>query len=307
MTRCCLTIVTCLTWWATTTTAFAPRRCQRSYTSCRHGATSSASSSSRLAATIAPGDSVLVVGGTGGVGQLVTEKLRNGGQYNVRVSSRNVEQAREILGATTEVMPLDLIKGSTDQLSAALQGVSGLVISVGTTAFPTMKWRGGNTPQAIDCDAVTKLVQTASAVSTMKKIVLVTSVGVYRTDEMPFKILNLFGVLDAKRAGEDALKTAATANDVDYVIVRPGRLIGGPFTNMDVARLLQTEGGAENGVVVAVGDDLLGDCKRDACAEAIVEALQEEAARNVDFSLVSNEEAALKEDEWKDAFSSMQK
>ena len=258
-------------------------------------------------AAVVPGDGVLVIGGTGGVGQLVTQKLKNN-NFNVRVTSRNVEGAKETLGDDVDIFALDLINGSSAQLTAALEGISGVVISVGTTAFPTMKWRGGNTPKAIDEDAVTKIVKAASAVPTMKKIVLITSVGVYRTDEMPFKVLNLFGVLDAKRAGEDALKqSAATADNVDYVIVRPGRLIGGPFTNLDVARLLQIEGGAENGVDVAVGDDLLGDCKRDACAEAIVQALRQEAAKNVEFSLCSNDKAALKDEEWRKVFSSMSK
>ena len=258
-------------------------------------------------AAVAPGDGVLVIGGTGGVGQLVTQKLQNSG-FSVRVTSRNVAQAQELLGPNVDVVPLDLTAASpSTQLSDALQGMSAVVISVGTTAFPTMKWRGGNTPKAIDDKAVTNIVQAATAQPKMKKICLVTSVGVYRTDEMPFKVLNLFGVLDAKRAGEDALKQSAKVNNVDYVIVRPGRLIGGPFTNLDVARLLQIEGGAENGVDVATGDDMLGDCKRDACAEAIVQALRQEAAQNVEFSLVSNDKPALKDDEWKNVFSSMTK
>ena len=255
-------------------------------------------------AAIAPGDGVLVIGGTGGVGQLVTQKLKQNNAV-VRVASRNVQAAQETLGADVDICPLDLIQGGTAQLTAALDGMSGVVISVGTTAFPTMKWKGGNTPKAIDEEAVTKIVKAATAVPTMKKIVLITSVGVYRTEEMPFKVLNLFGVLDAKRAGEDALKSSAKAAEVDYVIVRPGRLIGGPFTNLDVARLLQIEGGAENGVDVAAGDDLLGDCKRDACAEAIVQALQQETAKDIEFSLVSNEKSALNDEEWKQVFSSL--
>jgi nucleoside-diphosphate-sugar epimerase len=258
-------------------------------------------------AAIVPGDTILVVGGTGGVGQLVTQKLRNSG-YKVRVTSRNPEQAREILGdegSPIDVVPLDLIQGSPEQLTAAVQGVAAAVISVGTTAFPTLKWRGGNTPQAIDADAVKKLVDAATANSSLKKIVLVTSVGVYRTGEMPFKILNLFGVLDAKRTGEDALKKAASGSGFDFVIVRPGRLIGGPFTNYDVARLLQIEGGAENGVDIQRGDALLGDCKRDACAQSIVQALQQEAAKNVEFSIVSNDQSALSEKAWEDAFLSL--
>lgn len=282
--------------------------------------TTTSSRGAALSVALVPGDSLLVVGGTGGIGQLVTQKTR--GDFKVRITSRNVEQAQEILQATSsteqqqqqkqqqpsstiEVVPLDLVQCTPEELETALQGIAGVFISVGTTAFPTMKWRGGNTPQAIDADAVTKLVKAAAAVPTMKKIVLITSVGVYRTDEMPFKILNLFGVLDAKRTGEDALKKAATAYGVDYVILRPGRLIGGPFTNLDVARLMQIEGGAENGVDVESGDALLGDCKRDACAEAVVQALRQEGAKNLEFSIVSNEKAALKDEDWAQVFSKM--
>lgn len=81
-----------------------------------------------------------------------------------------------------------------------------------------------------------------------------------------------------------------------------GRLIGGPFTNLDVAKLLQVEGGAENGVSIAQGDSLLGDCKRDACAEAVVQSLINEDCKNKEFSIISTEEKALTEAQWTEAF-----
>ena len=264
--------------------------------------------STRLGAAIAPGDTVLVVGGTGGVGQLVTSKLLP--DYQVRVTSRDKERGEETIGTNEiknlQVMEFDLISGSDAQLQEALQGVSALVISVGTTAFPTMKWRGGNTPEAIDKVAVERLAEAASKIDSVKRIVLLTSVGVDRTDEMPFVVLNLFGVLDAKKAGEEAVKATAAKNPkIDYAIVRPGRLVGGPFTNLDVARLMQIEGGAENGVDVAAGDALLGDCKRDACAEAVVQCLVNAACQNVEFSIVSNDDKALNEQQWTEAFQKM--
>jgi hypothetical protein len=116
---------------------------------------------------------------------------------------------------------------------------------VGTTAFPTKKWNGGNTPNAIDnlavrrvCDALIKERKNPI------KVVLVTSVGVERTQAFPFLILNLFGVLDAKRSGEEAVKemAATSGGTLDYAIIRPGRLVGGPYTNLDLAKLMQIEG-----------------------------------------------------------------
>ena len=249
---------------------------------------------------------MLVVGGTGGVGQLVTKKLQSRGDFKVRVTSRNKERGEEtIADEGVDVAVLDLVNGSDADLEAALKDVSAVVVSVGTTAFPTLKWKGGNTPEAIDKIAVARIAKAAAKGKSTKKVVLLTSIGVDRTKQMPFLILNLFGVLDAKKSGEDAMKAASAEGDFDYVIIRPGRLIGGPFTNLDVAKLLQVEGGAENGVDVAAGDTLLGDCKRDACAEAVVQCLINEDCKDVDFAIISNENKALNDQQWSTAFQQM--
>jgi nucleoside-diphosphate-sugar epimerase len=274
-----------------------------------HGRTSlrSMAHSMTLAASVEVGDTILVVGGTSGIGQLVTQKLAAAG-ISVRATSRDKARGEDILGnnPNIQVVALDLLQNDTASLQDAMKDVVAVVITVGTTAFPTMKWRGGNNPVAIDKDAVARLAVAAATESNVQKVVLVTSVGVDRTADMPFKMLNLFGVLDAKKAGEESVKMAAsTGSGFDYVIVRPGRLVGGPFTNLDVAKLLQIQGGAENGVEVALGDALLGDCKRDACAECIVQCLTNVAAANVEFSIVSNDERALTDDEWTLSFQTM--
>lgn len=256
--------------------------------------------SPQLFSSLSSGDKVLVVGGTGGVGQLVTKKLLASG-FGVRVTSRNVEKGEATLDDDrVQVTSLDLIRDDISAMTQAMQDMDAVVISVGTTAFPTMKWKDGNTPEAIDQVAVTKLARAAKSAG-LKKIILVTSVGVERTKEMPFLILNLFGVLDAKKAGEEAVE----ASGLDYAIVRPGRLVGGPYTNLDFAKLLQIEGGAENGVSIEVGDSLLGDTKRDAVAEAIMQALLKEECSNIAFSIISNEGRALTTDEWTSEFSRM--
>ena len=59
---------------------------------------------------------------------------------------------------------------------------------------------------------------------------LVSSIGVERTDQMPFLILNLFGVLKFKRKGEQTLMTSG----LPYTVLRPGRLTDGPYTSYDV-------------------------------------------------------------------------
>ncbi len=126
-------------------------------------------------------DKIVVFGGTGGVGQLVTRKLlaREGKAYNVGVVARDASRARELLRNNDdddllEITEMDLVgetKATDDQLRNAIVGASGIVISVGTTAFPTQRWRGGNTPQAIDSEAVSRIARLAADIPTMRRIV----------------------------------------------------------------------------------------------------------------------------------------
>jgi len=277
------------------------------------GGTTSTSSSTTTnkKSPIKSNDKVVIFGATGGVGQLVTKKLsaRDGKNYQLTIAARDAARAMETLdNDNIDVVELNLVgdnKATDAELQAAIEGATGVVVSVGTTAFPTKRWDGGNNPKAIDMEAVTRIANAASNVDTVRRMVLLTSVGVSRTNQMPFLILNLFGVLDAKRAGEDAVKSAAGEAGFSYSIVRPGRLVGGPYTNLDLANLFKIEGGAENGVDVAGGDVLLGDCKRDACAEAVVQCLENDSCVDLEFSLVSNEDTALTNDGWSSAFTSM--
>lgn len=253
---------------------------------------------------------VLVIGGTSGIGQLTTQKLVAAGK-TVRITTRSPETAQEIFtpgntggegDGAVQIVPLDLLSFTDAEFQKLLEGVSDVIISVGTTAFPTTKWKGGNTPKAIDNQAVSKIAYSLSRAAFVQKVVLVTSIGVERRDEMPFRILNLFGVLDAKRVGETAIQQCGR----DFVIVRPGRLVGAPFTNLDVANLLQVQGGDEDtGVDIAAGDTLLGDCKREACADCIVQALESDAAKNVIFSIVSVDGPAKTSETWESAFAAL--
>ena len=185
---------------------------------------------------IKPNDKIVIFGATGGVGQLVTKKLsaRDGKNYQLCIAARDSARARETLLSNNEdaddsnfdFVELNLVgddKATEAELQKAMEGATGVVISVGTTAFPTKRWDGGNKPQAIDNEAVTRIANAASNVDTVRRMVLLTSVGVNRTNQMPFLILNLFGVLDAKREGENAVKSAAGEAGFSYSIVRPGK------------------------------------------------------------------------------------
>lgn len=142
---------------------------------------------------IRPNDTVLIFGGTGGVGQLVVRRLLlsndgggdddgdSNGKYVVRVASRDTNRALELLSpedgessrtANMDVVRCDLVgDDDDDDLRKAMEGVNAIVISVGTTAFPTKRWEGGNTPQAVDELAVKRIADVARGVKTLRRIV----------------------------------------------------------------------------------------------------------------------------------------
>lgn len=109
--------------------------------------------------------------------------------------------------------------------------------------------------------------------SKLQMVIFLSSIGVTRTKSFPFFILNAFGVLDAKRDAEIAIRKMSEKEGFDYMIVRPGRLVGGPWTNTDVANLLKTEEGNKQQIEVEEGDRLNGDAARWSVAEFIVRGI----------------------------------
>ena len=219
-------------------------------------------------ATVRPGETVLVAGATGGVGQLLAAKLLQKG-FRVRALVRDPAKAETLLGAQPD---LEFVQGdlrSPADLARATAGVAGICCTTGTTAFPSARWKGNNTPEMTDFVGVKNLVNAAPA--GLSRFVLVSSVGVERYEQpSPYMILNLFGVLENKKKGEDAL----VASGVPYTIFRPGRLTDGPYTSYDLNTLLQGIAGERQDVTVALGDCLDGEMSRIALAEGVANAIQ---------------------------------
>lgn len=236
-----------------------------------------------VAGVLEPGAKVLVVGATGGVGQLVTAKLLERG-FQVRAVCRNPEKAAQSFGAKSdalEVLYADCRDPST--LLKIAEGVDAVCCATGTTAFPSARWKDGNGPESTDWTAVKNLIQACP--KDLKRFVFTTSAGVERSDKMPFNILNLFGVLKYKRQSEKLLEESG----LPYTIIRPSRLTDGPYTSYDLNTLLKATSGARQNVFVSGKDDQLGECSRIACAEAMVQALQLATTENKVFALASVE------------------
>ena len=210
-----------------------------------------------------------------------------------------------------------------ESLVGALQNANALIICTGTTAFPTKAWSrsgestvtadvvqalvdtkfsvkqalasldtlGLNTPNNIDDRANDFILQAWDSVCKVKqkRAIMLSSIGVQRRESMPFPVLNACGVLDAKAAGEDALKRRAAAGGYSYTIVRPGQLFGGPYdNNYYLGTLFQLDkDAATQDVTVGKGDELLGDTLRSTLAEVTAQICEGDYAKDIDFACVN--------------------
>ncbi|KFM28753.1 Uncharacterized protein, chloroplastic [Auxenochlorella protothecoides] len=246
-----------------------------------------------------PGSLVLVAGATGGVGQLVCAKLLERGM-RVRALCRSEERAARLLGRREglEVALGDVRQPST--LRPAFQAVQAVACAMGTTAFPTLRWLGNNTPAAVNEAGTRALIDAAQEACPAAPFVLVSSAGVERADRLPYSILNAGGVLTAMAAAEAALRASGLA----YTIVRPGRLTDGPYTSYDINTLLKGVAGQRQAVQLASRDVLDGEASRIAVAELVVQALVTGALRDTSVSISSTTGSGPGDDtgEWKKLF-----
>lgn len=250
---------------------------------------------------------VLVAGATGGVGQLTTAKLLEKG-FPVRVLTRSAEKAQKMFDNQVEIAIGDIRQPTT--LPSAIQNITYIICCTGTTAFPSNKWdfdtlgkvegvgsliewgklfldseyrraHARNSPEQVDAQGVSNLV--SAAPKDLKRFIFISSCGVLRKDKPPFNILNAFGVLDAKQKGEEAI----IRSGLPYTIIRPARLIDGPYTSYDLNTLLKATTEGKLGVVVGTGDTLSGDTSRIDVASACVECLDYPVTEGKMFELVN--------------------
>jgi len=232
-------------------------------------------------------DKILVAGATGGVGQLVVAKLL-AKDLTVRALTRTRSKATTMFDNRVEIVEGDIRKPNT--LLDATRDINYIICCTGTTAFPSLRWdfanlfQPSNSPEAVDGDGVKNLI--AASPQDLKRFVFISSAGVLRKDELPYNILNAFGVLDAKLIGEKAI----AASGLPYTIIRPARLIDGPYTSYDLNTLLRAKTDGTKAVKLAPGDNLNGETSRIDVANACVEALFHDNTINKDFAIANEGE-----------------
>ena len=252
---------------------------------------------------------LLITGATGGVGQLaVAYALKQG--YQVRGGTRDIAKARPLFDDRVELRQIDLRQ--PDTLTAALDEIDAVLCCSGTTAFPSDKWQVDlpsqpfeqfltwgrifldadyrqrytkNSPAIADGQGVKNLIAAAKSFS-VQRFVMVSSLGIERKDQLPFNLLNAYGVLDAKQAAEQTLRDSG----LTYTIVRPGRLIDGPYTSYDLNTLLKASTDGKQGVVLGRGDQLLGQTSRKDVAATCVECLQHITTEKTTFEIINQGE-----------------
>ncbi len=241
----------------------------------------------------------MVIGASGGVGQIVAATLASRGARVVAVSRGNRETTTTTTtgaeGNVERICGVDCRDIDAVERSGAFgEDVESVVCCLGTTAFPSARWRDAETgaftngPEATDYVSVRNVIETTKKMCPrLKRFVMVSSVGVLRTNVMPFIILNAFGVLRQKRRGEEHLENST----LPYTILRPGRLTDGPYTSYDLNTLLRATSGTKRAVQIGGGDDVLlpEATSRLVVAEAACAALQIESTVGRAFELGSTE------------------
>ncbi|CAI0541422.1 unnamed protein product [Linum tenue] len=240
-------------------------------------ATASFPSSSKL---------VLVVGGSGGVGQLVVASLLTRG-IKSRLFLRDPEKATALFGVQDneklEVLKADT-RNSADLDPSMFEGVTHVICTTGTTAFPSRRWDGDNTPERVDWEGVRNLV--SALPPSVKRLVLVSSVGVTKFNELPWRNLEYMCLYHS----------------------RPGRLTDGPYTSYDLNTLLKATAGERRAVIIGQGDKLVGEASRLVVAEACIQALDIDFTEGnaYEISSVVGEGPGSDPQKWRDLFEAAQ-
>lgn len=216
---------------------------------------------------VAKGSLVLVAGANGGVGQLTVQRLLESG-FRVRAVVRNLTKAFAIFGQDTPNLEFVTCDMREEQgISEVMKDVQAVCCCIGTTAFPSPRWKDDNDPEQTDKLAIGNLLKHTP--SDIRRFVLISSAGVTRTEQLPFSILNLFKVLTYRRMSEKNVM----ASGLPWTILRPSRLTDAPYTSTDLNTLIRGKRGDRLAVRLSIDDDLYGEASRIDVAEAIVQCL----------------------------------
>lgn len=226
---------------------------------------------------------VLVTGATGKTGSIVFQKLKQNPGFRVRGLARSSEKAQELFGSTEDIYFGDIT--DKESLKSTFTGCQKLVIL--TSASPQMvappqpgdrpkfTYPEASTPELVDYQGQKNQIDMAIS-SGIEQVVLVGSMG--GTDENhPLNMMGNGKILIWKREAEKYLVNSG----LNYTIIRAGGLLDQP--------------GGERKLLLGDNDEFLinppkgvkTSIPRADVAETVVQALQQSAAINKAFDLIS--------------------
>ena len=220
-------------------------------------------------------------------------------EKRLRVREVDVREERDVEKALETIMA----EGNDDEKGEENDGKDvDVVCCLGTTAFPSARWKENNGPEQTDDIATANVIRAAKKIcfrnakkkkgEKKSRFVMISSVGVTRTDKMPYIVLNLFGVLKYKRKSETYLERLQkeNADDFDFTIIRPGRLTDGPYTSYDLNTLLKATSSERRRVEIKSGDDFdPAETSRIAVADCAVFSASSARAANKAFVIGTKE------------------
>ena len=202
---------------------------------------------------------ILVVGGTGGIGHLVVaEALREG--YTTRALVRNRAKASRLLPDDADVVVADVTRPET--LPTAMEGVDALILTLGSEGAEEAE-----EAERVDYGGVRNIL--AALAGRRVHIVLMTAIGLTGRS-------GSFGqLLDWKRRSERLVR----ASGLPYTIVRPGW-----FDHNDASqhRLVALQGDPRH-----TGTPADGAVARRQIAQVLVHAVGSDEAVNKTLELIS--------------------
>jgi uncharacterized protein YbjT (DUF2867 family) len=158
---------------------------------------------------------VVIAGGHGQIALLLERLLADRGDQPVGIV-RNPEHVDDVQAAGAEAVVLDLEAADVAAVSAVLQGADAVVFAAG--GGPSS---GAARKETVDRGAAVLLADAAEQAG-VRRYVMISAMGTDGADPDSDDVFQVY--LRAKKAADDDL----AARDLDWTIVRPGRLTDDP-------------------------------------------------------------------------------
>jgi uncharacterized protein YbjT (DUF2867 family) len=160
---------------------------------------------------------VVIAGGHGQIALLLEKVLADRGHHAVGVV-RNPDHVDDVEATGAEAVVLDLEKADVADLTDVVKGADAVVFAAG--GGPNS---GAARKETVDKGAAVLLAEAAEQAG-VRRYVMVSAMGTDRADPDSDDVFQVY--LRAKKAADDDLRS----RDLDWTVVRPGRLTDNPPT-----------------------------------------------------------------------------